>query len=161
MNDKSKILDLVHKKKHNKAYNISKDNDELFSYFISLLSTNKDSKNAALFVLKNNKNVKDFDKLYERLLKKTVRYHSNTDDWDVIELKFKNNYRLLAIYIEDILYKNKINEAYSIIFRNPKVVDYIENKNNYKENFSDYELLKNKYLENDDYSYLISSYEYA
>lgn len=81
------------------------------------MTTNKYASKAAKLVIKYNLNLEDFPELCERLEKKCLRYWAYNEDWPKVEEKFWLHKHILGYFVEDLIYKEQLDVALSLVKR--------------------------------------------
>ena len=81
------------------------------------MTNNKDAKKAAEIIKHFKLESKDFPEINERLQKNCVRWHLSQQEWFMVEDIFCLDPQFLAFAVEDLYFKGKKNEAYTIAKR--------------------------------------------
>mmetsp|Transcript_6000 Transcript_6000/g.6553 ORF Transcript_6000/g.6553 Transcript_6000/m.6553 type:complete len:885 (-) Transcript_6000:143-2797(-) len=112
-----RIKQLVHQDRIIDAEVLVADIPELQKALIREMTTNKYASKAAKLVIKYNHNLEDFAELCERLEKKCLRYWAYQEDWAKVEEKFWLHKHILGYFVEDLIFKEKMDVALSIVKR--------------------------------------------
>jgi hypothetical protein len=107
---------------------LAEDSLELKEYVINCLATNDNCKNAASLIKQWGFDINNFPAVKERLMKSSMRYYlgrflynkPGQDDYmslDKIEDMFVGFRPMLVYLVEDLVFKNKINEAKGVALR--------------------------------------------
>jgi len=145
--------------------------------FAKLSCTNKHAKRGAqfikkLFSTKAKTKVEDFEKflgeffpdLETRLRKKSIRFMIGNCDWEMIELRLRQNKRLLGLACEDMFFKEELDivnrwvSVYGLqsaridkengVLIKVEICDYVENELPKIENLK---IIKNRLIEEDEF----------
>jgi hypothetical protein len=119
---------LVDQNKITTAKLLIDDKKDLALHLISLLSTNTNIKIAAQIIKEFKFDINEFPEVKERLMKNSMRYylgrflykkpeHEDFLSLDRIEDMFLGFKGMLGYLVEDLVYKNKMNEAKGLIIR--------------------------------------------
>jgi ribonuclease D len=95
---------------------VAKD-PELQKFAVMKCVENKNAKNGGEIVKQYSLNPYDFPGLIPALQTSAIRFHMNEATWMQIEEKFCDDKSILGIIVDEFLYKNKVDEALSIVRR--------------------------------------------
>lgn len=88
---------------------------ELIPLVIIWLNNNKETSKAADIMKQFGFTAADFPEIQIRLLKKALRYYLSTFTWSFVVEFYKDNFQTLAWIVEDLVFKGKLDEAYTIL----------------------------------------------
>ena len=108
---------LVHQNKFPLAALLVENHPEYQKALIEEMTTNKLASRAADLVKHFKLNPNDFPELIQRLQKNCLRFYENSDIWMKVEEKFFNHKDMLGFYVEDLIFKEQVDLALSIVQR--------------------------------------------
>jgi hypothetical protein len=81
------------------------------------MQNNTDASKAADFIKRSHRDPANYPKIRERLEKNCVRFYLKNYSWFFVEEVFSQRPQFLAYIVEDLYFRGKKNEAFSIYTR--------------------------------------------